>query len=224
MPVQALVCFASCFSGCIVFWIRGLCWVATFSQLSLDWMPTHKAAHSGAIHGNRWDPEENLLGTRSLVWFLNRFGSVWCKWTGEENIQRRQSFTLTMCIKECPTATWSNTIAKLAVDLETSEDQRDGLQYWRSSTRGFESVGIRLLVSCLLPWQNTKQKRPKRGGMIYSSSWFRSYSSKGQGRRAIGLSHRRSDKWAACSEMQTARRTGARLQWSKPMLLATYLR
>lgn len=164
MPVQALVCFASCFSGCIVFRIRGLCWVAT---LSLDWMPTHKAAHSGAIHGNRWDPEENLLGTRSLVWFLNRFGSAWCKWTGEENIQRRQSFTLTMCIKECPTATWSNTKAKLAVDLETSEDQRDGLQYWRSSTRGFESVGIRLLVSCLLPWQNTKQKRSKGGNDLF---------------------------------------------------------
>lgn len=91
------------------------------------------------------------------------------------------------------------------------------------STRGFESVGIRLLVSCLLSWQNTKQKPPK-GGMIYSSSWFRSYSSKGQGRQAIGLSHRRSDKCTACSEIQTARRTGARLQRSKPTLLATYLR
>lgn len=66
MPVQALVCFAIFFFWLFCFLIRGLCWVAVFSQLSLDWMPTHKAAHSGAMHGNRWDPEK--------IWGL----ALWC--------------------------------------------------------------------------------------------------------------------------------------------------
>lgn len=37
--------------------------------------------------------------------------------------------------------------------------------------------------------------------MIYSRSWFRSYSSKGQGRQAIGLSHRCSDNVSVAAQL-----------------------